>query len=412
TRRRGLFGKRKVPTTTTSNGNSATHHGTSILAPSMDGAGDDASVLTGRTQRRGFFKRNTTIATSASRSVTSSPAIISDPTNLTKIFVPSILTSRPSAALSTPPLSQSQSMHQLTTRLARSPSPSAMRKDSSQTQIRTNSPPTSGSSSTSSSPKAISTANITTPSSVRSLASINPRSFLSGFSQSQKQQSSQVPQASSQPTSTSSLLSHLKNSANAATAIAIPISSPQPVNATRAHSTFLSQSLTSSRDPMIASMAGGGIVVFEDEIIEYSDPQPDLTLSHLPKFSSSPESLVRQGSNSSSNCSGNGNGSISSGGGGGSGIAHLDHRPHQLQLQLQHQDQQPWPKENNNSNNGSGNSTTNSSNSSSNNGVALLIEKAKLKRMSSGVSLIMNKDELDPVSSAAAEAMEGFDREP
>ncbi|KAI1316978.1 hypothetical protein EDD11_009136 [Mortierella claussenii] len=169
-KRRGLFGKRKITPAATNASSGASVMVSSILHDGSGSgagtvAGDEVSVMTGRTQRRGFFKRNTNPFTviGTNRSATAPPATIlsnsAGPTkSLFSIGVPALLsppltgassisssssgsgngrnihhpntsTTRPSGVnLPASLLPQTQSLPQVQLPL-RSPSPSTPRRD-------------------------------------------------------------------------------------------------------------------------------------------------------------------------------------------------------------------------------------------------------------------------------------------
>ncbi|KAF8983384.1 hypothetical protein BGZ46_010372 [Entomortierella lignicola] len=208
TKRRGLFGKRRtvniasvIPVSQSGPGNS--NH----LPPNEGGHGGDESQST-RTLKRGFFKRNTN--GSINRSVTAPPssiisssatslksyALVSPPADSTTSDpFQSIVTPQP-VAPSPSSVGQIQALHQLQLLPPHSPSPSLIKKDITRTkpsssvsppvQHQSDSPPSSTSVSSSTSPTTLSAPNPISHHSGRSLVSINPRSFLSGFTHSQK----------------------------------------------------------------------------------------------------------------------------------------------------------------------------------------------------------------------------------
>lgn len=258
-KKRGLFGKRKTtnPTSTapTVHGNSATaaQNGSGAIVPTAFEAGhggDEASIMTGRTQKRGFFKRSS--SGTASRSATAPPGTIpiiamnGAPTKSTT--APTSLAagaSSQTASIAPQQSNPTQSSPQTQQIPTRSPSPSALRRETAspkpwaatpppppsiiqqhqpQPQL-VDSPPSSGTASMSSSPKAMPTV-ISLPQPIRSLSSMHPRSFLAGFSLSQKQQN--YPKSTHTPSSTAT------NNLDAATApvtATMPIS-PRPLNVT------------------------------------------------------------------------------------------------------------------------------------------------------------------------------------
>ncbi|KAF9157001.1 hypothetical protein BG015_008504 [Linnemannia schmuckeri] len=337
-KRRGLFGKRKTYTTSLAPSQGIGASTSSILSPtSATGEGlngDDVSVMTGRT-KRGFFKRNTTSSTN--RSATAPP--LDQPTTPTMpkhsthsststTATATILTSKnETSLLSTSPQPQNQSFTQLDWMFpARSPSPSALRKEFSLPGSKTwassgtgsslavavatatstaaaatatassgtpplplqmgqagggvgggappinSSAPSSGSSSPNSpSPKSASATNpatmmaaantmttTTTMSTGRSLASaINPRSLLSSFtSTSAQKQQQQLNSATSPVTPTFPPLIVTANTPTSS-ATAMPIS-PRPIKAVGPRTSFLTGSLSTSKLPSVLGGGGGG----------------------------------------------------------------------------------------------------------------------------------------------------------
>ncbi|KAF9360942.1 hypothetical protein BGX26_006936 [Mortierella sp. AD094] len=295
TKRRGLFGKRRTINSVSSTAIAQSGSASSMLSPLADGVlgGDESQP--GRTPKRGFFKRNTT---TANRSATTLPSA-SITLNAGPVKPSSALASPPTdgsnndpfQSLLTPPTalspsfqSQAQSLPQFQLLPPRSPSPSAARRDISwakpwgaisppaqHQQQNADSPPPSASVSTSASPIAVSVPTLTPQQSGRSLASINPRSFLSGFTQSQKQQQQQQQQHS-----VSTVSSFGKVTTNV-----IP-TSPRLVSTTN-----LPTILANDQDHMDI-LAPSGVILFEGDEIGESALDSILPVS---KFSSSPETL-------------------------------------------------------------------------------------------------------------------------
>ncbi|KAG0205859.1 hypothetical protein BGX28_002594 [Mortierella sp. GBA30] len=391
-KRRGLFGKKKTLTINASA--SSTGTGLSIHTSTAEGTGTgDESTLMGRAPRRGFFKRSSTTAAHASGSTTiTSPNGTTAGSTSTKTAAPSsatlsnnlhnppasILTPRPSINLPSSPLVQSQSLHHLSILPPRSPSPSAIRKDNPffkgwsstpplsqpqhpqqqephhhqqhqlQQQQQPISPLASNSSSASSSPKASTCAATTANNSGRSLAYINPISFLAGFSNSQRQHQHQHQQQQHSST-------QLKNPTGTVNSSTTPLS-PQPKRASGCHATLLSHTLPGT---------GTDITVYEVEMTTEDSLENDVP---LPNYSCSLEPWLDSGLRH-----------------------HLDHRhqPHCRQ-ELQQQDQfQTLPYQ-----------------------MSFLKDTVaeEMRRLGYGAmkdELLV----LDPVTSAAAGTMERFDRE-
>ncbi|KAK3827833.1 MAG: hypothetical protein J3Q66DRAFT_321210 [Benniella sp.] len=299
-KKRGLFGKRKTtnPSSTAPNG-AAPQNGSgsgpvvSLLLDSAHG-GDEASIMTGRQKRGGFFKRS---SGTSSRSATAPPGTIASAVAAIHNAIPPVTKSL-TASTSTPSnvaSSQTSSTAQQNTATAstttattagtssqaptqaqtqpfplqqvpaRPPTPSALRKETTSPkpcvvtpppsnhaqQHPVDSPPSSGTASVTSSPKAMPTVMPPPQPIARSLSSIHPRSFLAGFSLSQKQQNiskSNPPSIMSASTSTSASTAtttstNINTSETAtptafapgiiiSTATTVPIS-PRPLNAIR-----------------------------------------------------------------------------------------------------------------------------------------------------------------------------------
>ncbi|KAF9116232.1 hypothetical protein BGX27_004083 [Mortierella sp. AM989] len=294
TKRRGLFGKRRTLNSTSATTMSQNGATSSVLSPLADGVHGTDESQSVRVPKRGFFKRNTN--TSASRSATAppsapitlsvgsaipSPVSASPPADAsTSDPFQSILVPQP-AAISSSFLSQTQSLPQLQLLPPRSPSPSAIRRDISwpkpwgaisslplqqQQQQHAETPPSSVPPSASASPIAVSTPTSNHQQPGKSLVSINPLSFLSGFTQSQKQQHS---------------VSTAFSVGNPTTNV-IPVS-PRPMNATSLPTSIL----TNDHDHLDMLTRGGAILFEGDEI---GEPTLDYIMP-VTKFSSSPESL-------------------------------------------------------------------------------------------------------------------------
>ncbi|KAF9172366.1 hypothetical protein BGX21_011564 [Mortierella sp. AD011] len=295
TKKRGLFGKRRTTNIVSSTAIAQSGSVGSTHAPLADGVSGGDESQPSRTSRRGFFKRNTSTApnrsatTPPSASITlsagpikPSPALASPPTETDgSNNDPFQNTLTPPNALSPSTPSQIQPLPQFQLLPPRSPSPNASRRDISWTkpwgttsppapQQNADSPPSSAPVSTSASPITVSASTPTPQQSGRSLASINPRSFLSGFTQSQKQQQQQ--QHSVSAASPSSKV----------TTSVIPIS-PQPVNATN-----LPTSILANDQNHMDILAPSGVILFEGE--EIGESALDCIFP-VPKFSSSPEAL-------------------------------------------------------------------------------------------------------------------------
>ncbi|KAF9086921.1 hypothetical protein BGX23_008490 [Mortierella sp. AD031] len=477
-KRRGLFGKRKTYTTSLAPSQRIGASSASILSPTTPGAeGDDVSVMTGRTTKRGFFKRSTTFT---NRSATAPPPTTAldgpppqPPTPITAkhstnsstsmaatAAAMSILTSKSGTpALSTSPQPQSQSLSQLDLMLpARSPSPSALRKEFSlgskpwgnsgsassvavavatapaastaatgspslqlgQTGTQTvNSSASSGNSSPNSSPKSASandpgtaisssstaSTSTTAVSAGRSLASaINPRSLLSSFtSQSQKQQQQQQQQVPASATSpVSSTFSQNTPSivttdiiTPTTTETAIPIS-PRPIKPAGPRTGFLTSSLSTSKLSVVlrrgsgdGGIGGGDGMCEEEERLEFAIEHQAYPQHFNPQR--------RASTNSTANAK-----------------QSLSHealfRKHQYQQSHPYavgggQDHPTWQISSAGSGTGLG----------LGDGMSTVREFLQSERRSissgGGGGVGMKEDLLDPVTSAAAGAMEGFDRE-
>ncbi|KAG0284818.1 hypothetical protein BGZ96_010838 [Linnemannia gamsii] len=512
-KRRGLFGKRKTYTASLapSQGIGAS---TSILSPtSATGEGlngDDVSVMTGRTAKRGFFKRNNNASTN--RSATAPPTTTLDQpttptmskhsthylTPTTATATATILTSKHGTPLlSTSPQPQNSSLSQLDLMLpARSPSPSALRKEfsfqgnnkpwgssgsgssvtmavaaasSTSSAAGSATPPlplqlsqpgaqiinssaSSGSSSPNSSPKSATATNpptTTTANSVmtttatttsvptgRSLASaINPRSLLSSFTStsSQKQQHQQQLNSATSPVTPTFpplIVTNNNSSPFSTTVTSVPIS-PRPIKPAGPRTGFLTGSLSTSK---LSSVLGGGSnrgndanngvsdrggVYEEEERLEVTlEYQLQQHHQHHPQFNPH-----RRASTTSTVGSGKYSGlpspdamalyrehhhqhpfAMSGGANGG-----LDH--FQQQLSPQPQAFHPmWQM----GSSGSGSVAGARSGSASGDGLMMARDfsgRRSFDRSSGGAVMLVKEDLLDPVTSAAADAMEGFDRE-
>ncbi|KAF9904228.1 hypothetical protein EC991_002931 [Linnemannia zychae] len=498
-KRRGLFGKRKTYTSSLAPSQGVGSSSLSILSPTSatgDGLnGDDVSVMTGRT-KRGFFKRSTN--SSANRSATAPPITTLDtpptPTTANHSNISSTSTTSTAAALtskngtpmlSTSPQPQNQAFSQLDFMLpARSPSPSALRKEvssngnkpwghsgsvsSGAVAVTTGTPPlqsvqatgatmtlpinsstSSGSPSPNSSPKSATnvnpaavptvsstaTASTSSVSTGRSLASaINPRSLLSSFtSQSQKQQ--QQASATSPVTPTfphhppSIVTSSMQGMSSNPT---VPIS-PRPIKAAGPRTGFLTGSLSTTK---LSSVLGGGRgstdlgnsgngarggasggSVYEEEerlevTMEYQLQQHHQQPQFNPHRRASTTSNV--GVKYSALSSSSSSSMVSPSSPSPQEVFFREHHLHpfamtgqdhfQQQLQFQYQQQATHPMWQISSAAGGGMGTGA--------GDGMIRDFSGRGSIGgNGGGLIVKEDLLDPVTSAAADAMEGFDRE-
>ncbi|KAF9349712.1 hypothetical protein BGX34_001637 [Mortierella sp. NVP85] len=366
-KKRGLFGKRKTtnPSSTAPNG-TAPQNGSgsgpvvSLLLDSAHG-GDEASIMTGRQKRGGFFKRS---SGTSSRSATAPPGTIASAVAaihsalppVTKSLTASNSTSSNIASSQTGSTAQQNTAPTTTTTTAttaatssqaqtqaqaplqqvpaRPPSPGTLRKESTSPkpcvvtpppsnhvqQHPIDSPPSSGTASMTSSPKAMPTV-IPPPQPIaRSLSSIHPRSFLAGFSLSQKQQNtskSNPPSIMSVSTSASASNTTSTNNTTSETALptafapgiiisttTVPIS-PRPLNATRlsmpvsilvgsactTSTTTATTITTTATAAATAAAAVDQLEVVAPALFEGDDVEESLVLP-ASKYSTLPDTLV------------------------------------------------------------------------------------------------------------------------
>ncbi|KAG0258672.1 hypothetical protein BGZ95_004901 [Linnemannia exigua] len=508
-KRRGLFGKRKNYTASLAPSQGVGASSLSILSPtSATGEGlngDDVSVMTGRT-KRGFFKRNTNSSTN--RSATAPPITTLDspppPTaakhsnnsSTSTTTTTTILTSKNGTPmLSTSPQPQNQSFSQLDLILpARSPSPSALRKEfslngskswgvsgsasSGASVVATGTPPlpsgqslgnttipigssaSSVSPSPNSSPKSATTANsaaaptnsittttaatTTSVSTGRSLASaINPRSLLSSFTSQSQKQNQQVSMTSPVtpifPHHPPSIITTSMQGISSSPTVPI---SPRPIKAAGPRTGFLTGSLSTTRLSSVlggrgstdlgnangggrSGITGGGGVFEEEERLEVTmeyqlqqhHQQPQFNPHRRASTTSNvgvKYSALSSGSSSSSSM-------VSPSSPSPQELFFREHHIHpfamsssgqdhfQQQLQFQHQHQQQIHPMWQISSAGPHGAVA---------GDGMVREFGGRRSTGGGLSGgdgsgrgIVKEDLLDPVTSAAAEAMEGFDRE-
>ncbi|KAF9128992.1 hypothetical protein BGW39_004562 [Mortierella sp. 14UC] len=496
-KRRGLFGKRKTYTTSLAPSQGVGSSSLSILSPTSatgDGLnGDDVSVMTGRT-KRGFFKRNTNSSTNRSATAPPPTTLDTSPTPATAkhsnnsststTATAAILTSKNGTPmLSTSPQPQNQSFSQLDFILpARSPSPSALRKEVSSNgnkawsitgsvssgvvAIATGTPPlqsgqatgaittlpinssvSSGSPSPNSSPKSAAAANpaaapatsnttttaTTSVSTGRSLASaINPRSLLSSFtSQSLKQQQQTSATSPVTPTFPHHSPSIITTSIQGMSSIpTVPIS-PRPIKAAGPRTGFLTGSLSTTKLSSVlsggrgstdlgnasggrrGSASGGGVYEEEERLevtMEYQLQQHHQQLQFNPHRRASTTSNV--GAKYSTLSSSSSSSMVSPSSPSPQEIFFREHHLHpfamsgqdhfQQQLQFQHQQQGIHPMWQISSAGGGMGAGV---------GDGMVREFIGRGSIGGGSGGMMKEDLLDPVTSAAADAMEGFDRE-